>query len=348
MTVVKDENAERYLVSPPDSIRMFLLYGNDPGTVTERARLVERVALQRGGADSVQRFGSDLIASTPGLIAEEANSASLFGGEPVVSLRVLDGRHNVIGALMPLLERPPDSAWLVVEAGELTPASPLRKAFEASSRAAAIPAFHLEGASLASFISATAADAGVVMEPAALEMLAAHLGGDRLQSRGELEKLFHYVAGTGRVTPADVAAVVGDVAELRSDEVIDAALLGDHETLETGLDRLRAEGGSFAGLGAQALRHLLHLQGLRLAMDGGAPVASVIAGARPPIFWRRKAAVEAQLIRWPFAALATARWRMEEAVLVTRRHSSLESAAISDSLHNLAILTRRVRRDRAG
>nr|MBA3517839.1 hypothetical protein [Hyphomicrobiales bacterium] len=194
MTVVKDENAERYLVSPPDSIRMFLLYGNDPGTVTERARLVERVALQRGGADSVQRFGSDLIASTPGLIAEEANSASLFGGEPVVSLRVLDGRHNVIGALTPLLERPPDSAWLVVEAGELTPASPLRKAFEASSRAAAIPAFHLEGASLASFISATAADAGVVMEPAALEMLAAHLGGDRLQSRGELEKLFHYVA----------------------------------------------------------------------------------------------------------------------------------------------------------
>lgn len=346
MTVVKDENAERFLNAPPDGIRLFLLYGSDSGTVTERARLVERVALRRGGGDVVQRYGSDQLGSAPGLIADEAYSASLFGGEPVISLRIQDGRHNVIGAVSPLLQKPPDSAWLVVEAGELTPASSLRKAFEGSPRAAAVPAFHLEGASLASFIGAAAADAGVMIEPAALEMLAGHLGGDRLQSRGELEKLFQFVAGTARVTPADVGAVVGDVAELRSDEIIDAALLGDHEALETGLDRLRAEGGSFAGLGAQALRHVLQLQSLRLTMDGGATSSAAISGARPPVFWRRKGAVDAQLARWPSTALAAARRQVAQAVFVTRKVSNLESAAISDALQNLALSAGRLRKHR--
>jgi hypothetical protein len=40
-------DAERYLASPPEGIRLFLIHGTDPGAITERARLVERVALQR-------------------------------------------------------------------------------------------------------------------------------------------------------------------------------------------------------------------------------------------------------------------------------------------------------------
>jgi DNA polymerase-3 subunit delta len=187
-------------------------------------------------------------------------------------------------------------------------------------------------------------EAGAQFEPEALELLATHLGGDRLQTRRELEKLFLYAGVPGPVSGADVEAVVGDVAELRSDEVIDAALLGDHEALETGLDRLAAEGGSMAGLAAQALRHVLTLQGLRLALDEGGSVDAVLARARPPVFWRRKAAVVAALKRWPSTDLANARRRIAEAVLTTRRFPNLERAATSESLHGIALLSRRLER----
>jgi DNA polymerase-3 subunit delta len=300
--------------------------------------------MQRGRGDTVLRFGSDEISGDPGRIADEAFSASLFGGEPVISVRVLDGRHNVLGALQAVIDRPPEASWLIVEAGELAATSPLRKAFEASSRAVAVPTYQMEGAGLASLIHAAAEEAGLVIEPAAIELLLENLGGDRLASRRELEKLFLYVGDKGPVTAADVKAVVGDTAEFRSDEIIDAALLGDGEGLEAGLARLRAEGGSAAGLGAQLLRHMFQLAAMRASMLAGVSAAAAVERARPPIFLRRRAAIEAQLKRWQGNDLADARRRMAEAVTLTRRVPALESAAISAALHSLALQSRRLSR----
>jgi DNA polymerase-3 subunit delta len=311
--------------------------------VTERARLVEHIALQRGRGDRVLRFGSDEISADPGRIADEAYSASLFGGEPVISLRVLDGRHNVIGALQHLIERPPEASWLVVEAGELAPTSPLRKAFEASPRAAAVPTFQIDGAGLAALVHAAAEEAGLVVEPAAVELLTESLGGDRLASRREIEKLFLYVGDRGQVTAADVEAVVGDIAEFRGDQIIDAALLGASEPLEAGLDRLRAEGGSAAGLGAQVLRHLIQLATWRAQIRTGRSVSAVLDRARPPVFSRRRPVVEAQLKHWQSRDLAEARRRMADAIALTRRQPALEGAAISAALHGIALQARHLR-----
>src|SRR5687767_7511045 len=149
MVAVETRKADAFVGSPPEAIRLFLVYGTDAGAITERARRLEQTALKRGGGDRVIRFGSDELSADPGRIADEAYAASLFGGEPVVALRVLDGRHNVMGALEALIERPPEAAWLIVEAGDLAKTSPLRKAFEASPQAASIATFQLDRSSLA-------------------------------------------------------------------------------------------------------------------------------------------------------------------------------------------------------
>jgi DNA polymerase-3 subunit delta len=345
MVAIKAHQADRYLASPPDGIRMFLLYGSDPGAITERVRMLERTGLQRGGNGAVIRIGSDELASNPGRIADEAFAISLFGGEPVIALRVLDGRHNVVGSLEALFERPPDAAWVVVEAGELTQANPLRKAFEASPAAAALPAYPLEGAGLASFIHAAADEGGVTIEAAAAEMLAEALGGDRLAARGELEKLFVYVGGHRAITPADVEAIVGETSEARTDEVIDAALTGESEALEVGLERMRAEAASPSGLAVLALRHVIQLQSLRLTMDSGATASASLDRARPPVFSRRRSAVEAALRLWPTEKLRDARRRIDRAIALSRLQPALENAVISDALHQIALQSRRLRRD---
>lgn len=346
MVALKSREADRFLASPPTGVRLFLLYGNDAGAITERARLVERVALTRGGGDAVLRFDSETISSEPGRIAEEAYSGSLFGGEPVISLRVQDGRHNVLGAVEPLLKSPPDSAWLVVEAGELSRTSALLSAFEAARHAVAVPCYQADASDLGSFVTAAAENAGLVVEPDALQLLLGSLGGDRMASRRELEKLFLYVGARRRVTRADVEAIVGDSAELRSDDVIDSALLGDNEAVEAGLERLRAEGGSPSGLATQALRHLIMLQGFRAAVDSGGSPQTVLERARPPIFARRRGAVLAALQLWQSGGIRDVRARFAEAISLSRRQPSLESAAVSAALHETALRARRLRRER--
>jgi DNA polymerase III subunit delta len=344
MVTVRSHEAERYLASPPDDIRLFLIYGSDAGAITERARLIERIALMRGGGDEVLRIGSDELSSNPGRVADEAYAASLFGGEPVIALRVLDGRHNVIGAIEPLLETPPDAAWLVVEAGELSTTSPLRKAFDTPKHAAAIPTYPLQARDLAALIHTAVEEAGLTIDPGALELLSENLGGDRLAVRGELEKLFLYLGDQKTITFDAVEAIVGDTTTAKTDHAIDAALLGDNEALELALGRYRAEGGSPAALGTLALRHLLQLQQLRAAVDSGERTSRAVEFARPPIFGRRRPNVEAEIERWPSASIADARGRIDRAVMLTRLEPALEEAAISEALHDLALSARRLKK----
>lgn len=343
MVAVKAHEADRFLAAPDDRLRLFLIYGSDPGAITERVRHLERLALQRGGGETVIRMGSDEISANPGRIVDEVQSASLFGGEPVVALRVTDGRHNVIGAVQPVLERPPDAAWLIVEAGDLNTTNPVRKAFERSNDAVAVPSYPLEGRGLTSFIHAAAEEAGVTIEPAANEVLMESLGGDRLAARGELEKLFLYAGDNTTITLDDVLAIVGDTTQARTDQVIDAALLGNNEALETELDRMRAEGGSPAALGTLTLRHLIQLQSLRVSIDKGMSASDAVRTARPPVFFRRRVAVEAELSRWTADALATARRRIDRAVALTRTQPALEAAAISEAMHAIALNARRLK-----
>jgi DNA polymerase-3 subunit delta len=344
MVAVKAHEADRFLAAPPETLRLFLVYGSDQGAITERARHLEQLALHRGGGDSVTRIGSDELSASPGRIADEVQSASLFGGEPVVTLRVSDGRHNVIGALQPVLEHPPEAAWLIVEAGDLAASNPVRKAFEKSSHAVAAPAYPLEGRGLASFIHHAAEDAGITIEPSAQDLLLESLAGDRLAGRGELEKLFLYVHDKKIVTIEDVEAIVGDTTGARTDEVIDAALLGDNEALEAELDRYHAEGGSVGALGTLALRHLIVLQGLRATVDAGRSPSDAVSSARPPIFFRRKSNVEAELSRWTSDALVAARRSVDKAVALTRVQPALEKAAMSEALHAIALDARRLKR----
>jgi DNA polymerase-3 subunit delta len=344
MVALKAHEADRFLKSPPESVRMFLVYGSDSGAITERARMLEQLALKRGGGEAVLRIGSDELSNEPGRVADEADSASLFGGEPVIALRVLDGRHNVTGALKPLFDRPPSAAWIVVEAGELNTANPVRKAFESSKDAVTLPTYELEGAGLEKFIRNAARDAGLSLDEPALEVLSEKLGGDRLAVRGEIEKLFLYAGDRRTVTLADVEAIVGDTTAAENDALIDAALLGDSEALELGLGRLRAESGSFVSLASAALRHLLQLQSLSAAMDTGVGVGTVLSSARPPVFSRRRSTIESELERWPSENLRQARREVDQAIYLTRLQPTIEESAISDALHKLALTARKLKR----
>ena len=284
MVALKAHEADRFLASPPEGVRLFLVYGSDSGAITERARALEQLALKRGGGEAVLRIGSDELSDEPGRVADEANSASLFGGEPVIALRVLDGRHNVVGALQPLFDRPPDAAWLVVEAGELNADQARCERRSRSSKAAvALPTYQLEGTGLdIVHPRRRRRTPASTIEPAALELLAENLGGDRLAIRGELEKLFLYAGDskTSRSPTSKRSSATRPAAETDQADRRRAARrqrgAGDWASAACAPKAVFVS----RALGALALRHLLQLQSLRAAMDTGA--SAIAALSTPP------------------------------------------------------------------
>ncbi|MGH6896837.1 MAG: DNA polymerase III subunit delta, partial [Geminicoccaceae bacterium] len=107
-----------------------------------------------------------------------------------------------------------------------------------------------------------------------------------------------------RATLDDVAAVVGDSAALGLDDLVHAVALGQLAALERCLDRLLGEGASPVRLVRAQANHFARLHRLAALIERGEPVEQVIARARPPIHFRRKDSVKAELRRWPAARAA--------------------------------------------
>ncbi len=191
MVQVKPAEADRLLARPDDAVRVVLIYGDDEGLVAERADAFARAAAGPDG--EVLRLDAGALSENPGRLVDEASAIPMFGGRRAITLRAA-GNRAVEGAIAAVLDQPPVDSWVVVTAGELRKSSPLRKLCEASPRAWAVPCYADSARDLDRLIDDELKAADLAIAPDARAALKGLIGGDRMQSRGEIRKLCLYAA----------------------------------------------------------------------------------------------------------------------------------------------------------
>jgi DNA polymerase III subunit delta len=325
---------DSFLARPDPRRPVVLIYGPDAGLVSERATaLLAAASGDNSDPFAVVPLEGDAIASYPGLLQDEARTFGLFGSRRIVRVRA--GNRNFAPALEAVLNDPPD-ALVLIEAGELRPTSPLRSLCEKSPAAAVIPCYADSERDLLRLVERALKDAGLTIEIDAREELMGLLGADRLASRGELDKLALYAQGEGRIGLDDVRAIIADASALVLDDAVDAAAAGEREAALAALRKARAAGVSATVVLGAAIRHVMNLHRLRLALDRGGRPAEIIDNARPKIFFRRKPAFERALARFDTATLEGTIVSLSLANLEARRNFALADAIAERALLNLA------------
>ena len=158
------------------------------------------------------------------------------------------------------------------------------------------------------------------------------LGGDRLASRSELQKLALYARGQGSVELDDVMAVIADASTLALDELIDAAFAGRTGELEIQFAKTQVAGTSPGTIVSTALRQVAGLHQARLAVDDGRRPRKRVEGMQPFVHFSRKVAVEGALRIWTAARLERAMAQLADALLDTRRQPGLAEAIAQRTL----------------
>lgn len=319
-----------------------VVHGTDHGLVAETAAAL--VALAGEGGDdpfAMVRLGPDELSADEGRIVDEARTISLFGGKRTIWVRGAAERAVSV-ALAALIEEPPVDAVVIVELGDLKKSSPLRKAAEASRDAAAIVCYADGERDLERLFDTLAQEVGLAAEPEARDLALSLLGGDRAASRSELEKLFLYARGGGRVTVDHVRAIVGDVAEHRSTDVVDAAFLGRVAEVGRQLDVLASAATNAGTIAGQALRWAEALERARLDVDRGAAAARVVDRMIPPVIFFRKPDVTRMLSIWDAGRLRRVAEDFAEAVLATRRQPHTARSVVEIALLRTATLAKRL------
>lgn len=303
-----------FLQHPDPDIRAVLLYGPDQGLVRERAAgLARAICPDLQDPFRIADLNGALLAADPARLADEAAQLSLIGGRRVVRVRSAgDPLAKLFGDF---LQSTPGEAFVVVEAAELAARSPLRRTFEAAPRAAAIGCYPDTARDLAAVIRETLSAHRVTASRDAGQFLVEHLGGDRLLTRSELEKLALYAGDGGRVELEDARLSISDTAALELDGAVIAAAEGDMAKVERVLGRVFQEGESPVTVIRALLRHLHRLHALAARLAAGVSIDEVLRTARPPIFFKQEDSFRRQLALWTEARLRPQLGRVAKAEL---------------------------------
>jgi DNA polymerase III subunit delta len=306
---------EAFLRTPDPEARAVLLYGPDAGLVRERAETLARsVCPDLRDPFRVADLAATTLATDPARLADEAAQISLMGGRRVIRVREAgDALAPLFGRFLADAIGPASDALVVVEAGDLPGRSALRRVFDDCRVGAAIGCYADGARDLAAMIRDACVAHRIRLSRDASDFLVEHLGGDRLLTRSELEKLTLYAGDGGQVELDDARAVIADSALLSLDDAIFAAAEGDAPALDRALARVFQEGGAAVSVVRALLRHLQRLHLLAARVASGASSEEAIRAARPPIFFKQQDSWRRQLQRWNEARLRRALDRVAEA-----------------------------------
>lgn len=344
MAQKKGYEVDSWLARPDPAMAIVLLYGPDRGLVAERAKaFAAKTGLPLDDPFSVVKLDGSEVDRDEGRLLDEARTVPMFSDRRLLWVRNASGQKALADDIKALTTEPARDAIILIEAGDLKKGTGLRAIVEAAGNAMALPCYADEARDLDTVIDDELRKAGMSMALDARQALRRNLGGDRLASRGEIEKLVLYAHGQKEITLDDVDALSGDVSGVSFDAAVDAVLDGKVGDFDLAFNRHCQSGGHPFLVLSSAMRQLQAIQVMRGQMEsGGRNAASVVAGARPPVFFSRRKLVEKTLERWNVEALGRALGRLQTAVLQTRKRPDLSEALARQALLGIAIESARL------
>ncbi len=289
--------AAAFMKSPVPAARAVLIYGPDRGLARERLDALTRTVVSDiADPFHVAEMAAAALKDDPARLADEAAAQSLMGGRRVV--RVLETTDAAADVFRRFLDDPPGDALVLALAGDLGPRSTLRRLFEGADTGAALACYADDGMALEQVIRETLRPHGMTVGGDAMAYLLGHLGGDRLLTRAELDKLVTYKGEAAEITLAEAAACIGDTAALGMDDLALAVADGDDAGCHRVLDRLLRSGTGPVPVLRAVARHFLRLHlAAGMVADGRSPDQAVGALKPPPIYKQRDR-ITAQVRRW--------------------------------------------------
>jgi DNA polymerase III subunit delta len=340
MVALRGKEIDAFLARPDPGRPIILLYGPDTGLVRERAEALLASAVDDPNDPfSLVRLDGDELSAEPSRLVDEALTIPLFGGRRAIRVRA--GSRSFASGVDTLAETPLKDCRIVIEAGELRPESPLRKACERAKTAVAIACYPDTERDLAKLIDDELRVASLRIAQDARAVLMALLGGDRQASRNELRKLTLYAHGKVEVTLDDVMAVVADASELKIDPIVDGAFAGYPAVVETEFAKAMVAGTYPGVIISAAQRQAAWLHKSALAVADGTPISAVLDSGFPRLHFSRKGNVEAALRHFNAARLTLIIDQLATAALEMRKQAPLAAVIAQRVLLSIAVNAKR-------
>ncbi len=336
---ISSARVQRFLDAPDKDTQAVLLYGPNESLVHEAAQRLTRWAIGKSEDPyAVTKLGEDDMKKDVARLGDALAAQSLLGGPTVVWARISGKSADPsIESALDAIEVGEPSGFLVVEAGDLPSSSALVKAFTGAKRAAVIAFYDESDAERAQFAKGLAKEFGLEFDRDAEEDFLTALPSDRGLARQEIEKIALYASGLKRtLTTNDIAQLLAHESESALDAASSAAANGNANEAVEALARID----SLSGVSAlrALLRRMQQLRDARTMIDDGASPVDAVAKLRPPVFWKERDMVAAQVRLWTAKRLNAAFEVLWQAELRSKVAGAPQALIAADAYRGVAKL----------
>lgn len=351
MTALKGRAIKAFVARRDREIAAVLIYGPDGGLARERAmKLAGDVVSDFKDPFNYLELSDADLKDEPARLADEITALSFAGGERVIRVRTSgEGAAKAAGVLIDGLDaghlKP--NGIVIVEAGELSPRSGLRKIFEKAKRAAAMPCYADGPADVRAMAQEAARAEDLRFEDDALDLLVSILGEDHGLSRAEINKLILFKgpktlrSGAAHISLEDVRASLVDGLGDAMDDTAGACADGAPKKLAAALYKAATAGASPIGVLRAIQRQFARLKTASDFMEAGDSAAAAMKKLKPPVFFAEQRAFENRLHKWRGARIETALRMLIDAEMDAKTTGAPQREIVERAALRLAVMGKR-------
>ena len=333
--------AENFCSDPAQSVFAALVFGKPGAPVAELSEdLAKNWVKATDPPLDRRRMSPEEAKQDPASILDALCSESLFGGASLLQVSIsretearpfLDAMNSLAD-----MSEPPTGKLLIV-AGDLSPRSRLRKAFEDHKIATSLQIFERSERDFEAWVRQQLADKQVRLEADAEALLLRTLLEDQSLAPGEIEKLSLYAVDSDTpLTTQDIRDLIILEDQSTGFDLVDLALDGKLKDLAGLMADQMKDGSAAIPVLIGLLNQLKRLNRAHEISGDGVHGAKIGERLTPRIFERQWPQFERRMQKWPPDRILTLMALIEETDAKCRTASSPQEALVSRLLLDVA------------
>ena len=311
-----------------------LIYGPDAGAVKDFQKKITAKVVPGSDTMAIKEFSSDQIKEDPAILLDEVGARSFFATERVI---IIDFAATIAETVTEALNNIPEDLTIIIVADELGKESKIRKLFEAHKTFPVIPCYKEDERAIRTMIFQKFKEAGVNVEPDAMNFLATNLGEDKQITLNEIEKILTYLGEQKTLTSEEVIELLADSSELTLNDITGAVAMRNAAKLEKALSRAFAEHMNAVPILRSVQWQFQRLATARMMMQNGMTVDSAVASLCPPMFAKQLDQFKLSLNKWNAPQLKKALSTITTAELEAKSSTIDPDVICRDALLKLAV-----------
>jgi len=275
-----------------NDFKFFLIYGKNEGLKNQHIKQL----LEKNNNSNVIKYDEKEILENKDSFFENILSNSLFDNEKnIVINRSTDKISEII---IDLVERSIDNITIIINASVLEKKSKLRKLFEKEKNLACIPTFPDTDEILSNLAQDFFKKKKISISQQNINLIVSKCGGDRLNLKNELEKIKIYLTEKKSISTEEISKLINLSENHTFYELIDNCLAKNMNKTLNILNENNFTNEDCIIILRTFLLKAKKILGLSLEYNKNKDINKTISSARPPIFWKEKDIVKAQLNKW--------------------------------------------------